>query len=96
MLSASAFGTGAIVVALVGIIVFLARTWVVSKIQETVKEDVRWRALRRERAAAIADFLSVWVAGRYDPAQRDNLTLLEVQGATGNSRSGWTTTRSGR
>lgn len=81
VLNASDLGIGAILLAVAGIALFLLRTWVISKVQEHVKESVRWRALRRERAVAIADFLALWVAGAWDPAQRNNARLLEVQRA---------------
>lgn len=78
-MSASGLSTGAILVASAAVVAFVVRTWLVAKIQEKAKEDVRWRALRRERAAALANFLGLWVAGAYDPTQRNNVRLLEVQ-----------------
>jgi hypothetical protein len=82
--------TSALTVAVLAAVAFLARAWAVSKIQEAVKADyqqaleelkesLRWEGLRRERAAAIADFLATWVAENFDPAKRNNVALLEIQ-----------------
>lgn len=67
--------TSVLTAALLGIGMFLVRTWGSARIEE----KVRWDALRRERASATAEFLATWVAPNYDPARRTDLHRLEIQ-----------------
>jgi hypothetical protein len=82
--------TSGLTIILLAVGLYLARTWAASKIQEAVKadyqivveglkEELRRESARRERAAAIADFLATWVAPTFDPEKRNDVALLEVQ-----------------
>lgn len=87
---ADVVGTSALTVAALAVATYLARTWAVTKIQEAVradyqqqleeiKEELRWQSLKRERAAAISDFLAAWIGDNYDESMRNNKSLLEIQ-----------------
>ncbi len=68
--------TSAVTVAGLAFVAYLARTWIGSRIQEAV----RWESVKKENAAAIADFLAVWVGPSFDPSKdTGGGHLLEVQ-----------------
>jgi hypothetical protein len=82
--------TAALTIAGLSVVAYLARTWAAVRIGEAVKDEYRrgfeefrstldWDAVRKERAAAVADFLAAWVAPRYDARKRNDEWRLEIQ-----------------
>jgi hypothetical protein len=85
-----AVSTATLTVAGLSVVAYLARTWAAARIGEAVKDEYRrgfeefrstldWDVVRKERAAAVADFLATWVAPRYDAQKRDDEWRLEIQ-----------------
>lgn len=49
------------------------------QVLEEFPRDLAWKTARRERAAAVADFLAAWIAPGFDSSKEGNVWRLEIQ-----------------
>lgn len=56
-------------------LVFIAKNWVVNHL----KESIRWESVKKEKATAIAEIISLWLLHNYDKKRDPNLIRYELQ-----------------
>jgi len=69
------FLTSGITTILIGTLVFFARNWLIIHL----KEKIRWESVKKEKATAIAEVLSLWLLHAYDKKRDPNLIRYELQ-----------------
>ena len=84
------FTTSTLTIVLLFLIGFIGRKWLETQITEKIKsgyekeiekykEQVRWEAAKKEKAAAVVEVFSLWVASNYDKDSDKNLFRYELQ-----------------
>lgn len=69
------FSTSGLTVVLLGPLVFIAKNWIVNRL----KESIRWESVKKEKAVAIVEVLSLWLFHNYDKKLDRNLNRYELQ-----------------
>lgn len=69
------FSTSGLTVALLAALVFILKNWFISHL----KESIRWESVKKEKATAIAEIISLWLLHNYDKKRDPNLIRYELQ-----------------
>lgn len=69
------FSTSGLTAVLLASLVFIAKKWFVNRL----KESIRWESVKKEKAAAIVEVLSLWLLHNYDKKLDRNLNRYELQ-----------------
>jgi hypothetical protein len=75
---------------LVGVLVYLSRTWLEARLKESIKAEfdrahesfkksLEWEDRRRQQAAEVAELFSMWLRPNYDQSQDVNIQIYELQ-----------------